>query len=170
MELTFGEQLIHTCGELPDLGTTPPDFELITPDLKRMSLVDFKNQPILLNVFPSIDTKVCSASVNYFNQQITKYPNLAVLCISVDTPFAMKRHCTGFDYKKITLLSDFQKHAFGNSYGLTVTDSNVAGVLARAVLILDENHTLKFRYACQDITQSIEYSLVEKSLSDLFDN
>jgi thiol peroxidase len=169
MELKFGDKLVHTCGELPEIGKTAPEFTLINPDLKRVSLTDFKNKPVLLNIFPSIDTKVCSASVNYFNKQITKYPDLVVLCISVDTPFAMKRHCIGFDYENVVLLSDFQQRAFGKAYGLTVIDSEIAGVLARAVLILDKDHQLYFRYACQDVSQTVEFQLVEKALNNLFE-
>ena len=70
MELKFGDKRIHTCGEFPELGKIAPNFELIDPDLNRVCLKEFKNKPVLLNIFPSIDTKVCSASVNYFNKQI----------------------------------------------------------------------------------------------------
>lgn len=167
MELKFGDIHINTCGELPDIGKSAPNFDLVDPDLNRVTLRSFKNRPVLLNVFPSIDTKVCSASVNYFNKQITQYPNLEVICVSVDTPFAMKRHCAGFDYDKITLLSDFQQRSFGKSYGLTIIDSTIAGVLARAVIILDAEHSIVFRYVCPDVSQSVEFESVEQALNDL---
>lgn len=168
MELKFGDLYINTCGDLPEIGKPAPGFELVDPNLNRVSLENFKNKPVLLNVFPSIDTKVCSASVNYFHQHVTKYPDLNIVCVSVDTPFAMKRHCAGFDYDKITLLSDFQQRAFGKSYGLTVIDSIIAGVLARAVIILDAEHNVMFRYVCPDISQSVEFESVEQSLAQLF--
>ena len=128
---------------------------------------DFHNKPLLINVFPSIDTKICSTSVNYFNKKIIKYPNLDVLCVSVDLPFALKRHCTGFNYEKITLLSDFQQRAFGKAYGLTVMNSVIAGLLARAVLLLDANHNVIFRYVAPDISQSIEFESIDNALSAL---
>lgn len=164
MELTFGGTHIHTCGELPDIGQKAPAFSLIDEKLQPVCLADYAGKKIILNIFPSIDTKTCSSSVMHFNQEIADYKNVIILCISVDTPFALKRHCSSFDFSHVQLLSDFRQRAFGKAYGLTIIDGPIAGVLARAALLLDENHVVCYREVSADINQPIDYESLKAAL------
>lgn len=167
MELIFSGHIIHTCGELPDLGQQAPNFDLTNEHLQQVSLSDYAGKNVILNVFPSIDTKVCASSVMYFNQQTADYKDVVVLCISVDTPFALKRHCASFDFSHVEMLSDFRQRAFGKAYGLTIIDGPLAGVLARAVLLLDRNHKLCYRDVASDVNQAINYQSLKQALDSL---
>jgi thiol peroxidase len=168
MELTFAGNLIHTCGELPELGQKAPDFELTDEDLLQVSLSDYSGKNVILNIFPSVDTKVCASSVMHFNQQTKDYEDLIVLCISIDTPFALKRHCASFDFSHVTMLSDFRQRAFGKTYGLTIIDGPLAGVLARAVILLDKNHQVCYRDVAADISDTVNYQRIKQALDDLY--
>jgi thiol peroxidase len=167
MELTFDGAFIHTCGELPAIGQKAPEFLLIDEKLQSVSLASYAGNKIILNVFPSIDTKVCSSSVMHFNQKIADYGDVVILCVSIDTPFALKRHCSSFDFSHVRLLSDFRQRAFGKAYGLTIIDGPVAGVLARAALLLDENHIISYREVSADITLPIDYQRLQAALEAL---
>ncbi|HTO15319.1 MAG TPA: thiol peroxidase [Edaphocola sp.] len=127
----------HTIGSLPTIGSTAKDFNLTSTKLEDKTLSDYKGKRVLLNVFPSIDTGVCAASVRNFNEKASQMENTVVVNVSKDLPFAMNRFCAAEGLENVENLSDF-RGAFGTDYGVTLTDSALQGLLSRAVVVLDE--------------------------------
>lgn len=154
---------MHLCGELPKPGVMAPDFTLVVQDMSDIHLKDFRGKRVVLNIFPSLDTDVCAASVRRFNQEVAKYDNTEVLCVSKDLPFAAARFCSinGIDHVKTA--SAFRSD-FGKSYGVEIADGPLAGLLARAVIIIDENGKIKDVLLCRQIVQEPDYEAVGKIL------
>ena len=148
---------MHTFGNLPKIGQAAPNFIATTSELASVSLSDFAGKRVLLNVYPSIDTSVCLGSVKRFNKEAKTGEALIILCISMDLPFALKRIATGEELTDILLLSDFRNREFGELYGLTITDGPLAGLLARAVIALDETHTVTYVELVSDISNPPDY-------------
>jgi thiol peroxidase len=128
----------HTSGELPLVGSAAPDFRLVKTDLGETRLKDFPGQRVVLNIFPSLDTPTCATSVRTFNTRASEVPNTVVLCISADLPFASARFCTTEGLANVVPASSFRAPEFGQAYGLTVVDGPLKGLLARAVVVVDE--------------------------------
>jgi len=162
--ITLGGNKIHTTGTLPEVGSPAPDFELTKTDLSKATLGDFKGQRLILNIFPSIDTDVCATSVRNFNKRATQLENTQVLCISRDTPFAMKRFAEDEDTKNVTNLSDIKDGSFGKAYGLTIEDGPFAGFHSRAVVVLDENAQVLYNQQVPEIGEEPNYLEALKSL------
>ncbi|MFV8369694.1 thiol peroxidase [Flavobacterium sp. LB2R40] len=137
--ITLGGNPIHTSGELPKVGSKMIDFKLIKTDLSVASLNDFAGKKLVLNIFPSIDTGTCAASVRKFNENASNLQNTNVLCISRDLPFAQKRFCGAEGLENVVNLSDFQGGDFGKTNGLEMTDGPLAGLHSRAIIVVDEN-------------------------------
>jgi thiol peroxidase len=137
--ITLGGNPIHTCGELPKTGSKALDFKLVKTDLSIASLADFSGSRLVLNIFPSIDTGTCATSVRKFNEKASTLTNTKVLCISRDLPFAQNRFCGAEGLENVINLSDFNTGAFGKDYGLEITDSVLAGLHSRVIMVLDEN-------------------------------
>lgn len=137
--VTLGGNAIHTRGELPKTGAAAPDFKLVKNDLSAVSLADFKGSKLVLNIFPSVDTGTCAASVRKFNERAASLENTKVLCISRDLPFAQKRFCGAEGIENVVNLSDFRDGNFGKTYGLDFTDGPLEGLLSRAVVVVDAN-------------------------------
>lgn len=136
--ITLHGKPINTIGDLPVNGTTAPDFSLTSSALKAVSNKDFTGKTLVLNIFPSIDTPVCAASVRRFNSEAANHPNTVVLCISADLPFAHKRFCEVEGLDNVEALSVFRSPNFGQDYGVLITEGPLAGILARAVVVIDE--------------------------------
>ncbi|HNR93581.1 MAG TPA: thiol peroxidase [Kiritimatiellia bacterium] len=147
----------ETSGNLPRPGSAAPAFELAKSDLSNARLADFSGETLVLNIFPSIDTPVCAASVRRFNEEAGNRNNVAVLCISMDLPFAHARFCEVEGLKNVTPLSAFRSPAFGKDYGLTITTGPLAGLLARAVIILDPKGRIIYSELVPEITQEPDY-------------
>ena len=137
--VTLGGAKITLDGTFPKVGDTAPDFTLVNGELKDISLSDFKGKRVLLNIFPSLDTKTCAMSVREFNEKAADMKNTVVLAISKDLPFAQFRFCSTEGIKNLIPLSAFRNESFGKDYGVAIKDSPMAGLLARAVIIIDEN-------------------------------
>jgi len=137
--ITLGGNPIHTSGELPAVGTKMADFKLINTDLAVVSLSDFTGKKVVLNIFPSVDTGTCAASVRQFNKNASTLDNTMVLCISRDLPFAQKRFCAAEGLENVVNLSDFKNGEFGKNNGLEMTDGPLAGLHSRVIIVLDEN-------------------------------
>jgi thiol peroxidase len=137
-KITLKGNPVTTVGDLPKVGATAPAFTMVKQDLSSASLKDFAGKAVVLNIFPSIDTGTCAASVRRFNVEASKLKDVHVLCISKDLPFAHKRFCAAEGIDKVTTLSDFRTTAFGKDYGVTLQDGPLAGLLARAVVVLDK--------------------------------
>ncbi|MXN89937.1 thiol peroxidase [Flavobacterium sp. Sd200] len=155
--ITLGGNPVHTIGELPATGTKAPDFTLVKTDLSTVSLADFKGTKLVLNIFPSVDTGTCAASVRKFNEKASSLENTKVLCISRDLPFAQTRFCGAEGLENVISLSDFKDAGFGNAYGLTVTDGPLAGLLSRVVVVVDEEGTVKYTEQVADIKDEPNY-------------
>jgi thioredoxin-dependent peroxiredoxin len=156
--ITLKGNSISTLGNLPRTNVSAPAFSLTKTDLSEAGLQDFKGKRIILNIFPSIDTSVCAASVRRFNEAASSLENTVVLCISADLPFAHKRFCEAEGLKNVIPLSAFRSQAFGADYGLTITNGPLAGLLARAIVIIDKAGKVSYTELVPEITQEPNYS------------
>lgn len=155
--ITLGGNAVNTSGELPKIGTQAPNFKLIKNDLSSTSLEDYKGTKLVLNIFPSIDTGTCATSVRKFNETASTLENTKVLCISRDLPFAQKRFCGAEGLENVENLSDFRDGNFGKDYGLEITDSVLAGLHSRVVIVLDENGIVKYSEQVPEIANEPNY-------------
>jgi thiol peroxidase len=138
-KITLKGNEINTSGDLPAIGSAATNFSLIGTDLSAKTLNDFKGQKLVLNIFPSIDTGTCAASVRNFNKTAANLENTTVLCISRDLPFAQNRFCGAEGIENVVMLSDFVSGAFGDSNGLNFVDGPLKGLNSRSIIVLDEN-------------------------------
>lgn len=148
----------HTSGNLPAAWTEAPQFTLVTPDLKEVSNDTFKRKRIVLNIFPSLDTEVCAMSVRHFNKSAAELDNTVVLAVSMDLPFAAGRFCTAHDIKNVIPASAFRHPEFLKNYGVEIIDGPLKGLLARAVIIIDENGKIAYRQLVNEITNEPDYA------------
>ena len=148
---------IHTTGDLPAVGAKAPDFKLTTTDLKDVSLADYRGRKKILNIVPSLDTPVCATSTRKFNERGGSLPNTVVLVISADLPFAMKRFCTTEGLENVVPLSEMRNRDFGKAYGVRITDGPLAGLLSRAVVVLDEHNSVVYTEQVPEIAQEPDY-------------
>jgi thiol peroxidase len=155
--ITLGGNPIHTSGELPKVGTQLADFKLVKNDLSTASLSDFAGKKVILNIFPSIDTGTCAASVRKFNETASKLGNTTVLCISRDLPFAQKRFCGAEGLENVINLSDFQEGSFGKTNGLEIVDGPLTGLHSRAVIVVDEKGTITHTEQVAEIADEPNY-------------
>lgn len=155
--VTLGGNPVKTSGELPKVGSKAPDFKLVNKDLGVVSLSDFAGKKVVLNIFPSVDTPTCAASVRNFNVKASDLANTTVLCISRDLPFAQKRFCGSEGLENVINLSDFKDGSFGKDYGLEIADSALAGLHSRVVIVLDENGTVLHTEQVSEIANEPNY-------------
>jgi len=163
-QITLGGNPINTIGELPKIGEQAKDFTLVKADLSRVSLSDFKGSNVILNIFPSLDTGTCAASVRHFNKVAGENPNTKVLCISRDLPFAQARFCGAEGLENVITLSDFVDGSFGKDYGLQVVNGPLAGLHSRVVIILDAEGKVTYTQQVQEVTAEPDYDDVMKNL------
>ena len=162
--ITLKGNPFSTVGDLPVVNFSAPEFSLTKTDLAECTLNDFKGKIVVLNIFPSIDTPVCATSVRRFNEAASSLDNTVVLCISADLPFAHKRFCEGEGLKNVIPLSTFRSQRFGTDYGVTITDGPLAGLLARAVVIIDGKGMVTYKELIPEIAQEPDYSAALHSL------
>ena len=155
--ITLGGNPVHTLGELPKIGTQLADFKLVKNDFSIATLADFSGKRAVLNIFPSIDTGTCAASVRKFNETAANLNNTVVLCISRDLPFAQKRFCGAEGIENVVNLSDFQNGSFGKANGLEITDGVLTGLHSRAVIVIDERGTILHTEQVQEIADEPNY-------------
>jgi thiol peroxidase len=146
-----------TVGDLPSVGEAAPDFELVTRDLGTIARADLAGRKVVLNIFPSIDTDVCAASVRRFNEAAGRRPDTTVLCVSMDLPFASKRFCAAEGLENVVTGSDFRTGAFGRTYGVRLADGPLAGLLARSVVVLDGDGRVTYTELVPEITAEPDY-------------
>lgn len=162
--ITLGGNPINTNGELPKVGSITPQFQLVKTDLSVASLADFLGSKLVLNIFPSIDTGTCAASVRHFNESVSKLDNTKVLCISRDLPFAQKRFCGAEGLENVVNLSDFKLGSFGKDYGLEIIDGPLVALHSRVVIVLDENGVVKYAEQVGEIANEPNYEAALASL------
>ena len=155
--ITLGGTAIHTVGKLPAVGTPVKDFTLTGVDLKEKTLTDFKGKYIIMNIFPSVNTGVCSKSVRKFNEDAAKLSNTVVLCISKDLPFAQKQFCGAEGIDRVVMLSDFRTD-FGNTYGVQMADGPMKGLLSRAVVVINPEGKIVYEQQVPEIGQEPDYA------------
>jgi thiol peroxidase len=155
-EVTLGGNPIHTSGELPAVGSSAPSFTLTGADLGNVGNDDFAGKNLVLNIFPSIDTSTCATSVRTFNERAAGLDDTVVLCVSADLPFAQKRFCGAEGIENVATGSTFRS-SFGEDYGVTITDGPLAGVMARAVVVVGPDGTVKHTQLVPEIGQEPDY-------------
>ncbi|OAB78682.1 thiol peroxidase [Cochleicola gelatinilyticus] len=162
--ITLSGTNVETNGTLPKKGDKAPNFSLKATDLSTKTLEDYKGSRVILNIFPSIDTNVCATSVRKFNEKATGLKNTTVLCISRDTPFALKRFADDEGVEHVTNLSDFKTGDFGKTYGLQMTTGAMEGFHSRAVVVLDETGTVIHSQQVPEIGEEPDYLSALKTL------
>ncbi len=163
--ITLKGNTIHTIGELPEVGQKAPDFELVNTDLSLSKLSDYKGTKVILNIFPSLDTGICAASVRVFNKEASNLSNTKVLCISRDLPFAQARFCGAEGLKDVINQSDFKTGKFGKDYGVEIIDGPMQGLHSRAVVVVDETGVVTYSEQVPEIVQEPDYASALKVLS-----
>lgn len=153
----LGEAVVNTIGDLPPIGSIAPPFMLTDNNLKDIPSETFAGKNIVLNIFPSIDTRVCPLSVREFNKRIASYENAVVLCIAKDLPFAMKKFCGAEGIDRAITLSDFRNYGFAKNYGVELIDGGFKGLLARAVVVIDTSGKIKYTELVPVIGQEPDY-------------
>lgn len=155
-EVSFRGNSLHTVGTLPQVGDKLPDFTLTDKEMNDKSLTDFEGNYLILNIFPSVDTKVCSMSVREFNSVAADLDNTKVLCISKDLPFAQERFCGAEGIENVVMLSDFRSD-FGKVYGVEMAEGPIRGLMSRAVIVADPDGNVIYSEQVPDIGQEPDY-------------
>ncbi len=156
-KITFKGNPVSTCGRIPEPGVDAPDCTLVKTDLTNLTFSDLRGQKVVLNIFPSIDTPVCAASVRRFNEAVANLDNTTVLCISVDLPFAHARFCGAEGLNDVVSLSAFRNAAFGDKYGVTITDGPLTSLFARAVVVVGEDGNVIYSQLVPEIADEPDY-------------
>ncbi len=162
--ITLQGATVHTNGSLVKARDKAPDFKLIATDLSIKRLADFAGKKIILNIFPSIDTGTCAASVRAFNEKASNLNNTIVLCISRDLPFAQARFCGAEGLKNVISLSDFTAGSFGQDYGLQIIDGPLAHLNSRAIVVIDEQGYVCYSEQVSEIADEPNYENAIKAV------
>lgn len=156
-KITLHGNSINTIGSLPKVGEQAPEWRLTKEDLNDVSLADWKGKVRILNIVPSLDTGVCAASARAFNAKAQGLGNTVVLIISRDLPFAQKRFCEAEGLSEVIPLSEFRDRNFGDSYGVTIIDGPLNGLLSRAVVVIDPQGKIVYTEQVPEIGQEPDY-------------
>jgi len=162
--ITLKGNQIYTVGNLPAIGSTAPDFKFTKTDLSDDHLKNYSGKRVILNIFPSLDTSVCAASVRKFNVEAAKLRNTVILAISKDTPFAHKRFCTVEGIESVIPASLIRNDKFGIEYGVQIAEGGMAGFMSRAVIILNEQGKVIYSEQVPEIGQEPDYDKALKVL------
>ena len=162
--ITLQGNEINTNGEIPSVGSDAPDFILVKSEMKDISLSDYKGKKKLLSIVPSLDTPVCATSTIKFNKSAKDNPNVVFLIISADLPFAMSRFCKAENLENVDSLSMMRSRNFAKDYGVLISDGPLAGITARALLVLDENDKVIYSDIISEIANEPDYDSALKLL------
>lgn len=162
--ITLRGNPVDTRGDLPAVGSKAPPFTLVKTDLTDISLRDLEGRRVILNIFPSLDTPTCAMSVRRFNEAVSSLRNTVVLCISADLPFAMSRFCGAEGLQGVMPVSVFRSPEFGRDYGVRITTGPLAGLLSRAVVILDEGGKVIYTQQVAEIADEPDYQAALEAL------
>jgi len=165
--ITLGGNPVETSGKLPKIGETAKDFELVATDLSTKTMSDFKESHLVLNIFPSVDTGVCSASLRAFNKFASEIENTQVLCISRDLPFRQDQFCAAEGLKNVIMLSDFKNGEFGKAYGLIMTNGIFDGLLSRCVIVINKDRKVIYTEQVAEIGKEPNYDAALKVIGTL---
>jgi thiol peroxidase len=164
-QVTLKGQPVRTVGNLPKVGKKAPDFLLTKSDLKDVSLKDFAGKKKILNIVHSLDTSTCAISAKRFEQYAAKHPEVFILTVSVDTPFAQDRFCKAEGVKNVVTLSQFRNKDFGKAYGVEMADGIMKGAMARSIVVLDENDRVLYTEQVQEISGEPNYEAAIKAIA-----
>src|SRR5690349_8952965 len=159
----LGDTVVNTNGNPPAVGTMAPDFTLTGNDLRDVTLSSFKGKNVILNIFPSIDTSTCAASVRQFNKLAVTLPDTVVLCIARDLPYAMKRFCGAEGISNVVTLSDFRSDAFSKDYGVMMIEGRMRGLFARVVIVVNPQGKVSYEEIVPVIGQEPNYDAALKA-------
>lgn len=162
--ITFQNNPLNTCGQLPEIGTHAPDFSLANNKLENVSLKNYAGKCKILNIVPSLDTPTCAASARKFNQKAGNFENTVVLLVSADLPFAQCRFCEIESLDSIEALSTFRS-SFGKDYGVEICDSALAGLTARAIVVIDEQDKVIYTQLVSELAHEPDYEAVFSALN-----
>lgn len=162
--ITLKGNAISTIGNLPENGTKAPDFQLTATDLSKKTLADFNGSKLILNIFPSVDTRTCATSVRTFNKTAASLENTKVVCISRDLPFAQGRFCGAEGIENVVMLSDFSDGNFGKNYGLEIENGPLANLHSRAIVVIDETGNVVYS---EQVTEIVDEPNYEDALAAL---
>lgn len=163
--ITLKGNPIHTIGTLPAVSSEAPNFSATKMDLSDINLEQYRGKKVVLNIFPSIDTAVCGLSNVKFNEVAKEFNQVVFLCVSADLPFAQQRFCAAKELKNIIPVSIFRHPQFGFEYGVTMTDGPLAGLLSRAVVVIDEQGRVVYTEQVKEITDEPDYESAVKVLT-----
>lgn len=156
--VTFKNDItVNTSGQLPAVGSAAPEFALVKNDLSEVSLKDLKGKTVILNIFPSLDTGTCAASVRRFNKEAAALPNTVILAVSADLPFAAGRFCSAEGIDNVVPASVFRNASFAKDYGVLMLDGPLKGLLARSVVVIDANGKVVYTELVPEITNEPNY-------------
>jgi thiol peroxidase len=164
--IKFQGKPLNLSGDFPAVGSIAPDFALVSGKLKEVSLATYKGKTKILSIVPSIDTPVCASSARMFNQKANKYDNTVVLVISADLPFAQNRFCEGEGLKNVIPLSSFRS-TFAEDYGVNMIDTVLAGLTARAIIILDEDNKVVYTELVEELSEEPHYESVLEAINNM---
>jgi len=156
-KITLNGTACNTSGELPAVGSKAPDFHLVDSKLNDVSLADYKGRKIVMNIVPSLDTPTCATSTIKFNAHAAVHHDAVVLVISADLPFAQGRFCGAEGLENVITLSMMRTRAFAKDYGVLITDGPLAGITARAVVVVDTDGTVKYTQLVPEIADEPDY-------------
>lgn len=156
-QVTLGGNAVELAGQFPQTGDTVADFVLVGGDLADVKLADFAGKRKILNIFPSVDTGICATSVRVFNEKASNLVNTVVLCISADLPFAQSRFCGAEGLENVKTVSAFRNRDFAEQLGVALVSGALAGLTARAVIVLDENNRVLHSELVPEIKQEPNY-------------
>ena len=162
--VTLGGNPVQVSGKFPQKGDTAPALSLVGNDLADVTLKQFAGKRKILNIFPSIDTPTCATSVRTFNKRASEQPDTVVLCISADLPFAQKRFCGAEGLANVVTLSTMRGQEFLKNYGVAISSGPLAGVAARATIVLDENNKVLHSQLVAEIKNEPDYDAALKAL------
>ena len=163
-KITLGGSPIETVGSLPQIGSKAPDFTLTKEDLSDVTLADFSGKKKIINIVPSLDTGVCAASARRFDHEVAQLKDTVLLTVSADLPFAMSRFCHSEGLKNVIALSQMRNREFGKQWGVEMTTGPLAGILSRAVVVLDANNTVVYTEQVSEIQHEPDYESALKAV------
>jgi thioredoxin-dependent peroxiredoxin len=158
--ITFTGNAVHIVGNLPKIGEYAPDFTVTKMDLSEIKLKNYLGKKIILNIFPSLDTQTCAQAMRRFNEIASQFPDILILCISADLPFAQKRFCSAEHLNNVQPVSIFRHPGFGRDYGQRITDGPLTGLLSRAVVIIDEKGQVQYTEQVEELTKEPDYEKI----------
>jgi thiol peroxidase len=163
-KITLQGNEIHTSGNLPEIGSTAPDFVLVNKDLENVTLSSFPGKKKIISIVPSLDTPVCATSTKKFNDFAKEHEDIMILVVAADLPFAMSRFCGAEEVNNVVPLSIMRTKEFSSDYGVLIEDGPLAGITARAIIVLDQDNSVVHTELVGEIADEPDYEAAMQAL------